>query len=134
MLALLSNRFNLVIEVLFISSKRTREICNPCLMMFQSRNRGSFYFKCIGLIQIKRVRERFNLGIEVLFISRTTHYRGVANQVPFQSRNRGSFYFKGTSDSGSGEIIVFQSRNRGSFYFKADVAEPSWRFFSVSIS
>ena len=66
---------------------------------FQSRNRGSFDFKC------KRNRGRthdcpgFNLAIEVLLISRIITDEVFHKHVGlmFRSRNRGSFDFKDTT-------------------------------------
>ena len=63
-----SRSFNLVIEVLLISSK-IRLLAHLCHLVFQSRNRGSFDFKQVIL------------------------EKGIAD-VMFQSRNRGSFDFK----------------------------------------
>ena len=88
--------FNLVIEVLLISSLRSANASIVPSGMFQSRNRGSFDFK---------------LGFCTLPVCVT---------LEFQSRNRGSFDFK-TLFSGSYTDLTnkpFQSRNRGSFDFK----------------
>ena len=113
--------FNLVIEVLLISSL-TRPIGTSFLcILFQSRNRGSFDFKSRADMASARVGLGFNLVIEVLLISREKHVivfdwlacsfnlvievllissEGVdADALPaglFQSRNRGSFDFKPT--------------------------------------
>ena len=65
------SRFNLVIEVLLISSF-IRPIELTAADMFQSRNRGSFDFKKL----------RLDDDTELL--------------IEFQSRNRGSFDFKPT--------------------------------------
>ena len=90
------SRFNLVIEVLFFSSVPL-PACNSILaIMFQSRNRCSFLFK---------------EDIPV--------YDESALEGWFQSRNRGSFLFKTTSrQRRPPHIQAFQSRNRGSFLFK----------------
>ena len=60
--------FNLVIEVLLISSASVF-LKRPVCRMFQSRNRGSFDFK--GAVLLLKVGDKL-----------------------FQSRNRGSFDFK----------------------------------------
>ena len=113
-------RFNLVIEVLLISSQ-SRLLCqyrglqfqsrnrgsfdfksslifmtNSCTSWFQSRNRGSFDFKPSASVASIPVDHRFNLVIEVLLISSRQRVKRSKPHSPimFQSRNRGSFDFK----------------------------------------
>ena len=112
-------RFNLVIEVLLISSLFL-VIFSHSPDKFQSRNRGSFDFKIlfylsarapiagfnlvIEVLLISRIwfefitetgcRESFNLVIEVLLISSTFTNPDLHAVSSFQSRNRGSFDFK----------------------------------------
>ena len=86
--------FNLVIEVLLISSR--------------FRHRLLF-----------REGVRFNLVIEVLLISRLPRHVRRNLFRKFQSRNRGSFDFKRRANFAvPSEYQEFQSRNRGSFDFK----------------
>ena len=87
-------RFNLVIEVLLVSSFTERAIISAIADSFQSRNRGSFGFKT------------------------ETPTSPASQPALFQSRNRGSFGFKDNSAIVSKTDIKFQSRNRGSFGFK----------------
>ena len=89
--------FNLVIEVLLISSNDGLRASVKLMGEFQSRNRGSFDFKGNVTLSITRV------GAE-----------------KFQSRNRGSFDFKkyGFQTYATIALLEFQSRNRGSFDFK----------------
>ena len=61
---------------------------------FQSRNRGSFDFKCSLSVPSSMTRVSFNLVIEVLLISRFVSSLIAAKRLMFQSRNRGSFDFK----------------------------------------
>ncbi len=87
-------RFNLVIEVLLISS--TIRIVSAFInrVAFQSRNRGSFDFK-------------------------PSEFWTQMADYPFQSRNRGSFDFKTVLSRFEPPAgTEFQSRNRGSFDFK----------------
>ena len=62
--------FNLVIEVLLISSPQGDVAHRNIPFWFQSRNRGSFDFKCSVVSFAQRLLCRFNLVIEVLLISR----------------------------------------------------------------
>ena len=114
-------------------------------LSFQSRNRGSFDFKC-GTRMLRLVSICcFNLVIEVLLISRATGRCTPGIVLLFQSRNRGSFDFKPKRNILNSSIRIsfnlvievllisssqscwdrqprnawFQSRNRGSFDFKA---------------
>ena len=68
--------FNLVIEVLFISSKKTPCPARDGHRMFQSRNRGSFHFKKRRMDTRAGELKGFNLVIEVLFISRLADLYG----------------------------------------------------------
>ena len=63
-------RFNLVIEVLLISRHNRAKYDSMTSFPFQSRNRGSFDFKEIGLNELLHASS-FNLVIEVLLISST---------------------------------------------------------------
>ena len=62
-------RFNLVIEVLLISSQTDKDVTAALQTEFQSRNRGSFDFKAKEGQKIVGGRRCFNLVIEVLLIS-----------------------------------------------------------------
>ena len=66
--------FNLVIEVLVVSSRHAADALPNCVNLFQSRNRGSCRFKG----RIKGSRD--------------------VNRPEFQSRNRGSCRFKGIKE------------------------------------
>ena len=112
--------FNLVIEVLLVSSIGGDPASGVGGDAFQSRNRGSFGFKgkCTKTTPLL-VNYRFNLVIEVLLVSRASpsYHRSIAYQ--FQSRNRGSFDFKrGGFNMTEVEGHEFRSRNRGSFDFR----------------
>ncbi len=116
------SRFNLVIEVLLISSPftLTGEVRTD---KFQSRNRGSFDFKSVRTYRTSRLHHGcFNLVIEVLLISSLESGTAVANFGMFQSRNRGSFDFKLSQEARHSQLfrLLFQSRNRGSFDFKVE--------------
>ena len=63
------SNFNLVIEVLFISSLKRRTMNPNRFFLFQSRNRGSFHFKPVSVAVAVWGLLNFNLVIEVLFIS-----------------------------------------------------------------
>ena len=63
-------RFNLVIEVLLISRPSGSTMRSVGSILFQSRNRGSFDFKGRVAAPRPRVILSFNLVIEVLLISR----------------------------------------------------------------
>ena len=111
--------FNLVIEVLLISSQITCYL-EMFYIKFQSRNRGSFDFKCSsewsdnGLFMFQsRNRGSFDFKLKEAKRLGWSCYQ-------FQSRNRGSFDFKIPDPAGLDrfEIRLFQSRNRGSFDFK----------------
>ena len=92
------------------------------VVMFPSRNRGSFGFKVTFPLPAGcKYVIRFNLVIEVLLISRQGNWILInLNEHVFQSRNRDSFGFKfmnkGQPYAG---LNPFQSRNRGSFGFKS---------------
>ena len=78
-------RFNLVIEILFFSSEDGSVGDVDRFVLFQSRNRDSFLFKCIP-------------------------GDGSVQPFPFQSRNRDSFLFKiDYVDSLSGRVAVIVS-------------------------
>ena len=89
--------FNLVIEVLLISRRRATRGMRSIKNKFQSRNRGSFDFKPFVSFHAYSywIGQGFNLVIEVLLISRFEgHTHTSIAKVLFQSRNRGSFDFK----------------------------------------
>ena len=154
--------FNLVIEVLLISSSRSRGFS------YVGGCRFNLVIEVLLISSHKRLCrraencQRFNLVIEVLLIS--SHNLAVLQilMCQFQSRNRGSFDFKsprrsvvcrhdrqswfqsrnrGSFDfksSGNGRMRqpnrTFQSRNRGSFDFKCRCADVAITADKVSIS
>ena len=129
-----SRRFNLVIEVLLISSLDPRAWYWEHSLSFQSRNRGSFDFKYFLRQNHVLSLYRFNLVIEVLLISSEVAGFSVVPPVKFQSRNRGSFDFKDSTFMGAMIAFLFQSRNRGSFDFKCITLFESKGTHAVSIS
>ena len=90
------------------------------VLLFQSRNRGSFDFKENRQLQQETPGASFNLVIEVLLISSHTVSLDALQAILFQSRNRGSFDFKlvQVENLCRPQPEGFQSRNRGSFDFK----------------
>ena len=100
--------FNLVIEVLLISSVIVHFAVVKSVTLFQSRNRGSFDFKSLMPSNVPM------------------------NVKKFQSRNRGSFDFKlRRQEIQSQTKFAFQSRNRGSFDFKTDSMLTMLRSFKT---
>ena len=90
-----TSSFNLVIEVLLISSELTSISSIWGYSLFQSRNRGSFDFKSKMISsQTGMADNSFNLVIEVLLISSSDRSFDTLDWCKFQSRNRGSFDFK----------------------------------------
>ena len=63
------------------------------LLMFRSRNRGSFGFKARSTMRIMRTRLGFDLVIEVLLVSIELFPTDAQEMDEFRSRNRGSFGF-----------------------------------------
>ena len=115
--------FNLVIEMLFISSDQGGQPLRCGLAEFQSRNRDAFHFK--PLIQTTTLRKL------VKFQSRNRdafHFKYIRNmhdrnrQHLFQSRNRDAFHFKKSliGRFSKQRIFRFQSRNRDAFHFKLE--------------
>ena len=115
----LATRFNLGIEMLFVSSplrvfqnrlhvlfqsrnrdafrfKPTRGKSTPLnFMPFQSRNRDAFRFKRIVKVVVVSISRCFNLGIEMLFVSsKPRSLQSTRKHLMFQSRNRDAFRFK----------------------------------------
>ena len=110
--------FNLVIEVLFFSSKKGA--LRPLFPM-QRFNLviEVLFFSSASQLCIRMLTICFNLVIEVLFFSSLRVTADCLYFEPFQSRNRGSFLFKPSMDTDDPNIRgLFQSRNRGSFLFK----------------
>ncbi len=94
--ALSDCRFNLVIEILFFSSRLF-------LRMLIS------HWVC------------FNLVIEILFFSRWRHPDLQGDHNEFQSRNRDTFLFKTACEKRLPKALsLFQSRNRDTFLFKSN--------------
>ena len=98
--------FNLVIEVLLISSDEAHAMKND-KSTFQSRNRGSFDFKGKHHRIVYRSHSNyFNLVIEVLLISSIiSRWRMRNGRGTFQSRNRGSFDFKYDENFGEHPVL-----------------------------
>ena len=93
------HRFNLVIEVLLISSAAGLDADQTESALFQSRNRGSFDFKNKTAFPQCDICTGFNLVIEVLLISSSSVPSSGLILSKFQSRNRGSFDFKFTKNN-----------------------------------
>ena len=86
--------FNLVIEILFVSSPPPPLERNE-FNSFQSRNRDTFRFKWKEVSdQHGTRRESFNLVIEILFVSSVIGGNAAGLSDEFQSRNRDTFRFK----------------------------------------
>ena len=148
--------FNLVIEVLFVSSQCLFYLTMPKLMSFNLvievlvvSSRGflrtssllivSFNLvievlvvsrKCPAPQIFSRADSSFNLVIEVLVVSSLGYtFRRMGTPFPFQSRNRGTCRFKATEEVVSVErqLLRFQSRNRGTCRFKIhDHIRENW--------
>ena len=87
-------RFNLAIEMLFISGRR--ELLCPYAVM-----------QC------------FNLAIEMLFISGKKRSIVVTENETFQSRNRDAFHIRLASrETSDAHVPTFQSRNRDAFHIR----------------
>ena len=100
--------FDLVIEILLISSTLNFSSSVPTLL-FRSRNRGSFDFKCI-----------YNGFDRICYV--------------FRSRNRGSFDFKPAGCYLRQVPCLFRSRNRGAFDFKETITrKPTLRIRSFNL-
>ena len=61
--------FNLVIEMLLISSCNPSRLPDKSCVLFQSRNRDAFDFKQVSPIPKNMMEHSFNLVIEMLLIS-----------------------------------------------------------------
>ena len=116
-----SSSFNLVIEVLMVSSLTLHDDCSANLPSFQSRNRGSYGFKLLAVFFGKafltwfQSRNRGSYGFKAMWSCLAWRV-----QSGFQSRNRGSYGFKPLREAVTLESLglPFQSRNRGSYGFK----------------
>ena len=120
-------RFNLGIEMLFVSSflRRFRPIAASG--EFQSRNRDAFRFKWRRTRRSGESHYRgFNLGIEMLFVSRLK-----ANAVSVLTANSVSISesrcFSFQEENPNPQPVspnLFQSRNRDAFRFKPHALRP----------
>ena len=123
--------FNLVIEMLFFSSRYTEPLCDNTNRMFQSRNRDAFLFKLRRFLMSSTIPIGFNLVIEMLFFSSDVPGAPEAPFLLFQSRNRDAFLFKPQADDPYFSVISFQSRNRDAFLFKDIRHLSSWKLITI---
>ena len=87
------SRFNLVIEILLISSQIAEHLGITTADLFQSRNRDTSDFNKRWR-NMKTSSHCFNLVIEILLISRIVPTTNCVSQCSFQSRNRDTSDFK----------------------------------------
>ena len=86
-------RFNLAIEVLLVSSRTVKYHSTTDSLEFQSRNRGSFGFKCPHWMIYEENKSGFNLAIEVLLVSREKHSKLMMNSMSSVSISQSRFFW-----------------------------------------
>ena len=109
------SRFNLAIEMLFISGNARPIPSAKVISSFQSRNRDAFHFRLLRAgLGVAPAHFSFNLAIEMLFISGEKRLGGKPARCPFQSRNRDAFHFREEItfpySAARGTVSISQSR------------------------
>ena len=113
--------FNLVIEVLVVSRLKYHFRLKSHLHSFNLVIEVLVVSRALRSPSRKRCMSCFNLVIEVLVVSSWTFWHGIRKGVVskwFQSRNRGTCCFKKIVTCRCSLEFLFQSRNRGTCCFK----------------
>ena len=114
-----NGRFNLAIEMLFMSGTYNGRVATYEIQGFQSRNRDAFQFMCRGNPRTHRLLFSVSISQSRCFSFQVMLQQLLGHQrIQFQSRNREAFQFRLSELIESGERTVFQSRNRDAFQFR----------------